>query len=224
MLHTLTITRLLTAIIITGSFLLLTNCDFPADPPLRTPDTEPPAVVPTDSTGVLLPLRNDVRWVYVFELPRHVSLPKAVTPRLLEIEELQFSYVPYIAISHAPMMRQPAFPLLLRNDSLGLSFYKPVHVEDTNRLSVRPTYMYTLPYPARSGRMYEMGRNKDYTVRITHRDTLITMVNHPVSLPCHRYEVWRQRQLETVFYIVPGLCILRVERDNLIFHTIGWSL
>lgn len=224
MVHILAIARLFTGIIITGGLLLLTNCDFPADPPLRGPEVDPPAVLPTDSTKVLLPLRNGLRWVYVFELPRNVSLPRAVTARLLEIGELQFSYVPYIAISQAPVSRQPAFPPLLSNDSLGLSFYAPVHVEDTNRLSVPPTYMYTLPYPARSGHMHEMGRNKDYTVRITHRDTLITMMNHPISLPCHRYEVWHRRELETVFYIVPGLCILRIERGNLVFHTIGWSL
>jgi hypothetical protein len=226
MMNGISIARISTIFFLTGIALLCTNCDFPTDPPLRGPEVEPPAVLPTDSTDVLLPLHKDVRWVYMFEAPpRTVSPPRSIKPRLLEIDRLEFFYVPYIAFPQLPSLTQTAFPLLLRNDNAGLSFYAPVHIEDTSRLSVRPSYMFTLPYPARSGDMHEMRRNPEYSVRVTHRDTLVTMRNHPVSLPCHRYEVWHKRKLDTVFYIVPGLCILRIERaEGLIFHTIGWSI
>jgi hypothetical protein len=204
--------------------LLATHCDFPADPPLKSDVVEPPAVEPTDSTGVLLPLHRGVEWVYVHETPpRPASLPRLVVPRPLDYDGVVYHYVPYVAFTGGPTGVDVAFPVLLRNDSLGLSFYQPLRIEDTSGITVRPKYMYTLPYPARSGRFYQ-GRNPEFAVRITHRDTLIAMQNHPVSLPCHRYEVWKGPRLATVLYVVPGLCILRVEDEHRVFHTINWRI
>ncbi|MBE0644689.1 MAG: hypothetical protein IH600_11465 [Bacteroidetes bacterium] len=203
---------------------LLVRCDFPSDPPLKSSTTDPPAVEPTDSTGVLLPLSRHIQWVYLFEAPpRPVSAPRIVSPRELDFEGSHFYYVPYTSTMGGPGSLRVAFPVLLRNDSLGLSFYQPVRAEDTLSISLRPKFMFTLPYPAREGKMYT-GRNPEFSVRMTNKDTLVTMYNHPVSLPCHRYEVWRGARVITVLYVVPGLCILRVEEDDMVYHTIGWSI
>ncbi len=212
------------AALLSLALLLLVGCDFPSDPPLKTGEVDPPAVDPTDSTGVLLPLNRRVQWVYIFEAPpRPPSAPRLVSPRELSFEGNRFFYVPYSSTMGGPGGLRVAFPVLLRNDTLGLSFYQPVRAEDTISIALRPKYMFTLPYPARVGHRYT-GRNPEYSVRLTSKDTLVTMHNHPVSLPCHRYEVWRGMQMVTVLYIVPGLCILRIEDEDLVYHTIGWSI
>ncbi|MFZ1731787.1 MAG: hypothetical protein WBQ23_15925 [Bacteroidota bacterium] len=214
----------MTAVLMSMAVFVFTMCDFPSDPPLKSVTTDPPAVTPTDSTGVLLPLRKRVQWVYLVEVPmRPPSSPRLVSPRELEFDGGVFYYVPYIVAMGGPGGLQAAFPVLLRNDSLGLSFYQPVRAEDTTTITLRPKFMFTLPYPARVGRTYS-GRNPEYSVRLTNMDTLITMYSHPVSLPCHRYEVWHGPRLVTVLYIVPGLCILRIEDEDRLFHTIGWSI
>jgi hypothetical protein len=213
------------AMMMSLTIILFARCDFPSDPPLKSNTADPPAIEPTDSTGVLIPLHRRVHWTYLVEVPmRPPSPPRIVSPRELEFEGSTFFYVPYAVAMGGPAAIQVAFPVLLRNDSLGLSFYQPMRSEDTIGITLRPKYMFTLPYPARVGRIYS-GRNPEYSVRLTHKDTLITMYSHPVSLPCHRYEVWRGPRLTKVFYIVPGLCILRIEdEDRLLFHTISWSI
>lgn len=204
--------------------LLLVRCDFPSDPPLKSVTTDPPAVEPTDSTGVLLPLHKSVHWVYLFEVPmRPPSSPRVVIPKELSFEGNPYFYVPYAANTGGPGGFHVAFPVLLRNDSVGLSFYQPIREEDTSGITVRPKFMFTLPFPGRIGRTYS-GRNPEYSVRLTNKDTLITMYSHPVSLPCYRYEVWRGPRVTTVLYIVPGLCILRIEDDDRLFHTLSWSI
>ncbi len=212
------------AVIAAMVLLLLARCDFPSDPPLLSDGSDPPVVEPTDSTSVLLPLYRKVQWVYIAEVPvRPPSPPRLVSPRRLEFEGSRFYYVPYGVSMGGPGGMKVAFPVLLRNESNGLSFYQPVRAEDTTKISFRPKPMFTLPFPGHVGRSYQ-GRNREYSVILTHRDTLITMYSHPVSLPCLRYEVWRGLRLETVFYIVQGLCILRIEDDDRVFHTIGWSI
>lgn len=204
--------------------LLVTRCDFPADPPLRQDPVEPPAVEPNDSVGVLLPLHRRTEWIYAVEVPpRPLSLPRIVSPRHLGYEGVTYFFVPYLASQGGPGGTDPAFPMLLRNDSVGLSFYQPVRIEDTAGISVRPKFMFTLPYPAHLGQLYA-GRNPEFTVRLTHRDTLVTMINHPVSLPCHRYEIWRGPRRQSVMYVVPGLCILRIEDEERTFHTLSWRI
>jgi hypothetical protein len=216
--------RVIISAAIVAVAILTVRCDFPSDPPLKSAYVEPPAVEPTDSTGVLLPLRRGVEWVYAYEVPqRPLSPARTISPRPLEFDRLAYFYVPYIAFMTGPGGLEPAFPLLLRNDTLGLSFYQPIRMEDTSGISVRPKFMFTLPYPAHLGRVYR-GRNPEFSVRATHRDTLITMLNHPVSLPCHRYEVWKGPRIITVLYVVPGLCILRIEDDERTFHTLSWHI
>ncbi len=204
--------------------LLCIRCDFPSDPPLKSVITEPPIVEPTDSTEVLLPLNAHVHWVYIFENPpRPPSPPRYVIPRALSFESNRYFYVPYFSPAGTPGGPHVAFPVLLRNDSLGLSFYQPVRDDDTTTITLRPKFMFTLPYPGRVGKTYPQ-RNPEFAVRLTHKDTLISMYGQPVSLPCRRYELWRGPRLATVFYIVPGLCILRIEDDDRLFHTVGWSI
>lgn len=203
---------------------LLVRCDFPSDPPIKIDSTDPPTVEPTDSTSVLLPLHRRTQWVYIAEVPmRPPSPPRMVSPRPLDFEGSDFFYLPYVVSTGGPGGMHVAFPVLLRNDSSGLSFYQPVRFEDTTKITLRPKFMFTLPYPARVGKTYT-GRNPEYSVRLTHKDTLMTMYSHPVSLPCLRYEVWRGQRIETVLYIVQGLCILRIEDEDRVFHTISWSI
>lgn len=216
--------RVMMSALLVAVALLAVRCDFPSDPPLKSADIEPPAVDPTDSTGVLLPLHSRVEWVYAYEAPpRPLSLPRSVSPKKLVFDGVAYFYVPYIAYMPGPGGPESAFPLLLRNDTLGLSFYQPMRMEDTSGISVRPKFMFTLPYPAHLGRLYR-GRNPEFAVKATHRDTLITMLSHPVSLPCHRYEVWKGLRLITVLYVVPGLCILRIEDNERTFHTLSWRI
>lgn len=204
--------------------LLATRCDFPADPPLRQDTADPPAVEPNDSVGVLLPLHRHVEWIYAVEVPpRPLSLPRVVSPRHLEYEASEYFFVPYTASPGGPGGSETAFPVLLRNDTVGLSFYQPVRMGDTAGITIRPKFMFSLPYPAHLGRTYA-GRNPEFSVRLTHRDTLITMINHPVSLPCHRYEVWRGQRRSSVLYVVPGLCILRIEDEERTYHTLSWRI
>ncbi|MDX9757644.1 MAG: hypothetical protein RBU27_00645 [Bacteroidota bacterium] len=217
-----TIRRVPSRILLVLLVLLVTRCDFPADPPLRQATVEPPAVEPSDSLGVLLPLHQGMEWIYAVEVPpRPLSLPRLVSPRRLAYEGVAYFFVPYVASQGGAGGADAAFPVLLRNDTLGLSFYQPMRMEDTAGISVRPKFMFTLPYPAHLGRGYT-GTNPEFMVRLTHRDTLIAMINHPISLPCHRYEVWKGPRRNAVLYVVPGLCILRVEDDGRIFHTLGW--
>lgn len=210
--------------ILIAAFVLV-RCDFPADPPLKSITEDPPIVEPADSTDVLLPLHAGVHWIYIAENPpRPPGMPRHVAPRELRYEGRSYFYVPYFSSPGAPGGVHVAFPVLLRNDSTGLGFYQPVRDEDTTSISVRPKYMFTLPYPGRVGRTYPQ-RNPEYSVRLTHRDTLISYYSQPtMTLPCNRYELWRGPRLTTVFYIVPGLCILRIEDEDRLFHTVGWSI
>lgn len=206
------------------ALVLAVACDFPSDPPLKSTTVVPPDSTPTDTLAPLIPLHRGIQWVYQYEQQgRPPSMPRLVIPRPLEYEGIEFHYVPYVAPMGGPGELDVAFPVLLRNDSTGLAFHQPVRMEDTSGITIRPKYFFTLPYPAQLGKMYN-SRNPEFRVRLTHRDTLVTMFSHPVSLPCHRYEVWKGPRLETVLYIVPGLCILRVEDDRRVYHTISWRI
>lgn len=206
------------------AILFAVGCDFPSDPPLKDTTVVPPVVEPADTLAPLLPLHRGVEWVYQYEQTgRPPSMPRIAVPRPLEYDGVLFQYVPYAAYTGGPGGMEVAFPVLLRNDSLGLAFHQPERMEDTSGITIRPKYIFTLPYPAKIGRFYD-GQNPEHRVRLTHRDTLVTMFNLPVSLPCHRYEVWKGPRLSSVLYIVPGLCILRIEDERRVFHTISWKI
>ncbi|MBR9976294.1 MAG: hypothetical protein KFF77_11980 [Bacteroidetes bacterium] len=212
------------ALLFAFAVLFAVGCDFPSDPPLKDTTIVPPIDEPADTLSPLLPLHRGVQWVYQHEQQgRPPSMPRMIVPRPLEYDGIDFHYVLYAAYMGGPGGVEVAFPVLLRNDSIGLAFHQPLRMEDTSGISIRPKYIFTLPYPGRIGRFHE-GQNPEYRVRLTHRDTLVTMFNYPVSLLCHRYEVWKGQRLTSVLYVVPGLCILRIEEERRIYHTISWNI
>lgn len=201
------------------------GCDFPSDPPLKEPDDTVNRPVNPRVYGDLLPLDPDNRWVYVAQYQqRPTGSPVAVSPRSLNFRGETFSYLSYAVLPAGPSGPFQAFPSLLRNDSTGLSFYSPVNPEDTLQITRAPKYMFTLPYPTRPGTELQ-GSNSEYLVRVTNVDTLVNMHTFgSILLPVTRYVVLSRPRQETVFYILPEVCILRVETENYTFHTISWYL
>ncbi len=202
---------------------LLTSCDFPSDPPLRATDTpDTPGDGPVDA-GELLPLKTGNQWIYLIKpRSRPASSPIAVSARRLTFEGEEYYYLRYGPML-GPAGPKNAFPSLLANDSTGLHFYLPVNPNDTLRLTRTPTPVFHLPYPARPGQWQQMSYS-EYSVRLTNVDTLVTVYDASMQLPCHRYEVAHSNRLLQVYYIVPGVCILRVDTDDIEFHTIAWRL
>ncbi|MDT8324902.1 MAG: hypothetical protein RRA94_12380 [Bacteroidota bacterium] len=202
---------------------LLASCDFPSDPPLRTTDVPDTPDTPPVQSGELLPLKSGNQWIYIAKgRMRPGTSPIATTARKLTFREQDYYYLRYGPVM-GPAGGMNAFPPLLANDSTGLRFYLPVDPEDTLRLTRTPVPLFHLPYPARPGAWTRMSYS-DYSVRLTNRDTLVDLHDGSMQLPCHRYEVARSNRPAQVFYIVPGVCILRVEVDEIEFHTIGWRL
>jgi hypothetical protein len=208
------------ASLLTG-LLVFASCDFPADPPLKTLDgpITPPVA---DTVRTLLRLNGNEKWTYIVD-PRNkpLSSPRTVSPRKLEKEGLEFHYLPYFYVTGGFGLNMFAFPSLLRNDTLGLAFYQPLLAEDTTRLSRLPKFMFRLPYPARKGSISHEG---DYRVVCTHTDTIMTVLSNGLQIPTHRYEVWRGSFPTHVFYVIPGVALLRIVVDDLTFHTVGWTL
>jgi hypothetical protein len=202
---------------------LLTSCDFPSDPPLRASDVpDIPGETPADP-GELLPLKSGNTWVYVARTRmRPDSNPIGTIARKLTFEDRDYYYLRY-GPAMGPAGPMNAFPSLLANDSTGLHFYFPVNPNDTLRLTRTPTPVFYLPYPARPGPWQRMP-DSEHTVRLTATDTLVDVHDGSMQLPCHRYEVARSNRLLQVYYIVPGVCILRIETDDIEFHTIAWRL
>jgi hypothetical protein len=201
--------------------LILASCDFPADPPLKALDgTITPPVA--DTVRTLLRLTGEERWTYLVD-PRNrpLSAPRTVSPRKLEKDGFEYYYLPYFYVSGGPLPNMFAFPSLLRNDTLGLAFYQPLIAEDTTRLSRQPKFLFRLPYPARKGSSSHGG---DYRVICTHTDTMMTILSSGIQIPTHRYEVWRGSFPTHVFYVIPGVALLRIVVEDLTFHTVGWSL
>ena len=199
---------------------LASSCDFPADPPLKVIDEtiNPPVA---DTAKVLLPLTGAEFWTYVVDPPnRPMSLPRTVSPRRLDREKESFFFLPNI---HTPGGSQTifAFPSLLRNDTLGLGFYLALHPDDTTNLSRIPKHLFTLPYPVRKGTVRRFG---DYKVMCTHTDTLMTILYSNLQLPAHRYEIWRGTMPVSRIYAIPGVALLRIDIEELTFHTFGWRL
>jgi hypothetical protein len=203
------------------SMLLLPACDFPADPPLKGPDApiNPPV---SDTVKTLLPLSGKEHWVYVV-VPhaRPVTPPRTAIPRPLDRERETFYYLPYILGAQAPAVAHYAFPPLLRNDVTGLAFYLPNVPDDTLRLSRTPKHSFTLPYPVRKGTSVKFG---DYHVLCTHTDTLITVWGTGLYIPTHRYEIQRSNSSYSVMYVIPAVALLRIEYEDMTFHTIAWRL
>lgn len=200
--------------------MLASSCDFPADPPLKSTDgtINPPVA---DTVKSLLPLTGTEAWTYLVDpRGRPFTQPKTVTPRLLERDGQKFYFLPYLH-NHGSGITSFAFPTLLRNDTLGLGFYQPFSPDDTLRLSRMPRHMFTLPYPARKGTISRFG---DFKVMCTHTDTLMYIISTFIQIPTHRYEIWRQNNPQSVIYAIPGVALLRIDIEDLAFHSVGWRI
>ena len=203
--------------------MAMTSCDFPSDPPLITGDDSGTPIITPNAPRVLLPLAEGMQWIYIVT-PRNrpAQLPISVSPRALTFQGEKYYYLRYGSMM-GPTGPMNAFPSFLKNDTTGLAFYLPVDPRDTLSISRTPTHIFTLPYPARPGGWIPATKT-GYNVRLTHVDTLISVYNTNIQLPCHRYEVGRNARMTSVFYIVPGVCILRVEDDDIEFHTVAWRI
>jgi len=206
-------------------FPLLSGCDFPSDPPLRGADDD--VNPPSDPVqhGDLLPLKPRHRWIYVADPYFRPSLnPESAVARELVYEADTFYYLPYAFIPTGEDAPVAAFPPLLRNDSTGLQFYDPGVPGDTLRLRTKPVHRFTLPHPARLGTNMVFA---DQTVRVqvTAVDTLVSMRSFSsILLPCTRYQVTGRGRSPTTFYVLPGICLLRIETEYGVYHTISWYL
>lgn len=197
------------------------SCDFPSDPPLKNDSMEvTPLPDEVDSTKTLLPLKGNESWTFFSAQQGRPSPPRTVSLRFLEKDGEKFAFVPYL---HFPPMgpAEVAFPALLRNDTLGLSFYQPYQSEDTIRLQRFPKHIFTLPFPARRGTQW---KHADYRVFCTHTDTLLNVWGTGVQLPTYRYEVWRGPMWLSTLYVVRNVAVLRVETYDVNYHTFSWRL
>jgi len=201
------------------------GCDFPSDPPIRdTDDTVDPLSSPAQH-GDLLPLKPRHRWIYVADPYFRPSLsPTSAIARERVFGADTFYYLPYAFIPTGEKTPVPAFPPLLRNDSTGLQFYDPGIPGDTLRLRTAPIHRFTLPHPARLGAKMVFA-DQSVSVQVTAVDTLVSMRSFSsILLPCTRYEVTGRGRSTTTFYILPGICILRIETEHGVYHTVSWYL
>ena len=205
---------------------MLPQCDFPADPPLKPGGGQPyvPPVKPEDP-GELVPLDDTNSWlIRVKPWSRPEREPIWVRPTTLPFEGKIYHHLFYGMPDTGRTGNLQAFPSILRSDSAGLHFYIPWDPGDTISLSREPVYTYSLPYPA-APEGFVSNPYTSYDVRLTHLDTMMTVEGTNATYACRRYEVWRSARLRTVFYIVPGLCFLRVvDDDDGIYQTLGWNV
>ncbi|GEM_PF-1382143 len=200
------------------------HCDFPPDPPLKD-DSKPDRLeMQIDSARTLLPLRTGNIWLYTV-------VPKIGTPQPLLMAwavettydgvvyyELKYLYYPASGVE-APM---EAFPVVLRPHKGGLSFYEPLMPSDT--ASVRtPRPVYTLPYPAPLGSRTEVQRS-DFAVRVAAKDTVISNYKGNAQFACYRYDITHRGRRHCTIYAVPGSALIRIEYENLTFHTTDWAV
>ena len=203
--------------------ILAVACDFPSDPPLISGDNPDTPGTDPKTSKELLPLKEGNQWFYVYKVKmRPGTNTVSATMRTLLFQGREYHFLRYRSIM-GPVGETNAFPVLLAHDSTGLSFSQPADPRDTLRLSRAPILLFHFPYPARPGGWKSTGAS-DFSVRLTHVDTLMTVFNSNVQLRCNRYEVARRNSITQVFYIVPGICILRIEGEDVDFHTVGWQL
>ena len=204
--------------------VLAASCDFPQDPPLRIDDPGMNRIVQDiDSARSVIPLQAGNKWMYI-------AVPVQFNPQaamFATATELTWNTQVYYDLRYGFYLKSPvsttfAFPILLKKTSVGLSFYERSGPIDT-LLIRQPRLAFSLPYPARTGTTWS-DPSTDYTVQVVAKDTLIRAYNSNEMFRCYRYSVERHRKHLCDIYVIPGSAFLRVEYDDISFHTTGWWL
>ncbi|MCB2205411.1 hypothetical protein KQI65_11745 [bacterium] len=212
------------ASMIFAAVLLLTACDFPSDPPLKSPESNDPVVVPT-GPDQLLPLEDGNLWIYVVTTrSRPNSSAIGALMRKLTFQNMNYYLLRYGTLLGPAGTTKRAFPMLLAQDSAGLGFYQPGDPDDTLRLNSKPMLSFHLPYPAQPDETWAQYNGAEFATRLTDVNLVVPMLTTGIELLCNRYEVALNNRLVEVLYIVPGVCILRVDIEDEQYHTVGWHL
>ncbi|MBI5645909.1 MAG: hypothetical protein HY962_03180 [Ignavibacteriae bacterium] len=206
-----------------AGLLCVQGCDFPDDPPLK-PIVPPVVTEPSriDSAQSLLELKRGISWVYM-AVPRgeqpqtYVLNPSDVTIAGTRYFRAPFGYTP-----DAPSRFGVTMPLLLRQVDRSIAFYEfPL---DTLREPGRsPRYAFILPYPAQVGsRTAETnGPTGNVSVLVAAKDTVIE--DHTGAMRrVYRYDVTGYRNGKLVIYALPGKALLRIDQDDVTYHTLTW--
>ena len=199
------------------------SCDFPADPPLKKVEPKPPVVFNIDSASVLLPLHAANKWSYIvvsLQGPSQMASVAKIQP--LDYQGDIFALLRYYYWVGGGYPTA-AFPPVLQNDSLGLSMYERGSTADTVTLSKPPKLAFVLPYPSRVGDTWSSPES-DYSVRVAAKDTVVTGYNDFTQYRCYRYTVDHRGRPKYVIHAMPGVAIIRVDYDNLIFFSTAWEL
>ncbi len=215
----------LRALVMIGSLILFSQCDFPPDPPLKTDQpTTPPVVVPIDSARWLLPLKAGNTWSYIvtYDVGQVVPLTTATCAQLMfqgEVwYELRYSYY-----KGSPAETVYGFPPLLQQTSQGLYFYDRGVVQDTVLLSRSPKLRFVLPYPAQVGSLTRDPR-ADCSVLVVAKDTTVKVINTSQAFRCYRYDVIQSNEVRYTILAVPGSALLKITQDKFNYHTVSWRV
>ncbi len=205
--------------------LAFASCDFPSDPPLKkvVPPPPPPPVFNIDSASVLLPLHPANKWSFIVVSYQSASQMASIAKILpLDWQGDTFSLLRYYYWVGGGYPTA-AFPPVLQNDSLGLHMYERGSSADTVTLSRAPKIAFVLPYPSAVGTTWSSAES-EYTVRVAAKDTVITGYNDFTQYRCYRYNVDHRGRPKYVIHAMPGVAIMRVDYDNLVFFTTAWEL
>ena len=198
------------------------HCDFPDDPPLKAPATPPVSEISRiDSAAALLELKHGISWVYM-------AVPKGGVGQTYIMNPVEFMHggTRYMRAPYGYMETHGRFtlslPLLMRQVDKSISFYDfPL---DTLREPGRtPRFAFMLPYPAGVGRVTPdiNGPTSGVTTKVVAKDTVITdQTGAPRRV--YRYEVQGYHNGRTVIYVLPGKALLRIEQDDVDYHTFTW--
>jgi hypothetical protein len=205
--------------------LLVSSCDFPASPPLRTgnPDIDPKQVDSFDSAQCLIPLLAGNRWQYIAIPEQHAQQPASYAIA----SEVKWAGKTFYDLRYAYFMKAPvstnyAFPALLSRSGAGISLYERFSMQDTV-LTRAPKLAFTLPYPVPAGTKWT-DQDSDYDVRVVSKDTLVRMYNTVQAYRCYQYDVQHRGRDRCTIFVAPGKAFLRIEFQDITFHTVGWTL
>jgi len=219
--------RILSAVL-GGMLFLWTGCDFPSDPPLKTDNpVYDQTVFSIDSADGLLPLRTGNTWRYVVTSANPAAETKQNATDAMATEMMHkgrmYYLLRYVFVEKSTNTPLPAFPSLLRNTNFGLSFYRSNSRDTLSPLTHPPELLYTLPYPADAGTIWNEPRSK-YTVFVAAKDTLIYGYKSNIGHRCYRYDVRYMGFLVHRIMAIPGSALLKIDTGQNIFHSVAWKV